>query len=857
MFHISVVLCCLLAGLQSHVVRGATQTQMVYSVNFFDMLATTTAGYINNITLETYQEYLGVYFQSPPQLWLLYNHTGEPSNAQVFPNAAFGNNYFAVSTSPSITSSSYTFFPITGYNVISTYYISWTSNCQTSFCIASYGITYTLKVTASFTESVVTLGFLIVACSPSCSVMPSLALWDFYMYGPILNCSVGTYAAENDCYYCSGGSWSNQVGTVGCAGQCNAGCACPQGSTNACPTTCVTGQACPAGTGTAYTCQPGQACPSITQGSVYCVAGYYQPTSGQTSCLPAPAGYYSVYSGASTVSACPPGSYGLGASTSALCSGLCADGCECGSASATACPTACPAGSYCQGGNVTPCPSGSYCPQSSIAPVQCPAGEYSPSPGAGQCLSCPSGAYCLAGAVAPTLCPSSTHQDTEAATSSDSCIHSNLCVCTNYAPIIVLTIAGAISLVMFFYYTRDFLLTGQMALNVADVLSNVAYVLLSTFYSQAYLDATVIFLLLSTAPSVLVTLLSNHHYALPKLRGKRHLGLHVIESNELWKQAWIGLAWLLLITVNLVWLSAFALVGVMALLSRILTVDAVLGFWLTIWSGKDYQSGQQGSPTTAQAGASPINRKTFHQLFLIRLLLENIPQIIVQSLNNSKLNNWDTLAIVSTVFSVIFLLSNLYRYCYYLGWKRMPLNEIPLKISGFDEFTALPSPAGQKRAHAIQEMGFCPWLIYTCSGQGDASSSLDSPSKPQPPPVPARPVSVPMMSLAPSSSSSSKALDDSDYSGPSSPAFSLMTPSHFPPPPPYSPSQHYSPPYSTMDQPQAVSTSVDPYASHSAVPTPTGDVVNSSAAGAAPHSQPSSQPRPTPGHVDPYTDPYA
>ena len=98
-------------------------------------------------------------------------------------------------------------------------------------------------------------------------------------------CPVGTYRDSQggsvlaDCYACPDGSYCQTTGlTTPGTGSCAAGYYCPEGQTASNPT--------------AYLCPAGSACPAGSLIAKKCEVGYYQPSTGQTSCLNCPAGFY-------------------------------------------------------------------------------------------------------------------------------------------------------------------------------------------------------------------------------------------------------------------------------------------------------------------------------------------------------------------------------------------------------------------------------------------------------------------------------------------------------------------------------------------------------------------------------------
>lgn len=70
---------------------------------------------------------------------------------------------------------------------------------------------------------------------------------------------------------------------------------------------------------------------------------------------------------------------------------------------------------------------------------------------------------------------------------------------------------------------------------------------------------------------------------------------------------------------------------------------------------------------------SILNRST-----LAEVLLEAIPQMIIQSVNSAWMGNFSFFAILSLSFSSFAILSALYRYVYYHLWHKLPYSQIPV-----------------------------------------------------------------------------------------------------------------------------------------------------------------------------------
>ena len=279
-------------------------------------------------------------------------------------------------------------------------------------------------------------------------------------YAACANCLPGTYqsaAGQSACVLCAAGSATSLTASQACAG-CQSGWYAPTtGSTECSP--CPAGSFSDAASGAALvSCTP---CPANTSSSLLgssncsaCAAGYYQPLTGQTTCMPIPAsntcaagrffnpaaqacslcptgysceggaqspvacsaGYIAVAPGSSSCTACAPGTAAL-LFASSQCT-ACPLGTFAGSSASSSCEP-CAVGTFAAGsGNVncSACPAATYQPlvaQGLCAP--CPAGTTSTVAGSSLCVSsnstvasppsCTPGSWYSLQAQTCTLCP--------------------------------------------------------------------------------------------------------------------------------------------------------------------------------------------------------------------------------------------------------------------------------------------------------------------------------------------------------------------------------------------------------------------------------------------------------------------
>ena len=237
-------------------------------------------------------------------------------------------------------------------------------------------------------------------------------------------CPQGTYSNSShnrnitDCLSCTAGQYCSDYGLTLPSGPCAAGYYCPPDQDQISPTPVD------------FACPLGHRCPEGSTQPLRCASGYYQPTTGQASCLLCPernfcdnsvsvvvlgnstlcpVGFYCLQGTANGLSnPCPPGTYSnvSGLSESSQCT-LCDAEMYCGLPGLTQPSGECSAGYFCrsgasslapsQGAEAGVCPPGTYCPAGSPEPQLCPAATFSNVSGlrsVEECTNCTAGQFC-------------------------------------------------------------------------------------------------------------------------------------------------------------------------------------------------------------------------------------------------------------------------------------------------------------------------------------------------------------------------------------------------------------------------------------------------------------------------------
>ena len=85
------------------------------------------------------------------------------------------------------------------------------------------------------------------------------------------------------------------------------------------------------------------------------------------------------------------------------------------------------------------------------------------------------------------------------------------------------------------------------------------------------------------------------------------------------------------------------------------------------WSGSD-----------AFNDNSDVSMTLFNEGMFYGILLESIPQLVIQIINNFKTDTWSGIAILSAAASSVCLFSVLYRYVYYIFYLKMNVADVPI-----------------------------------------------------------------------------------------------------------------------------------------------------------------------------------
>ncbi len=104
--------------------------------------------------------------------------------------------------------------------------------------------------------------------------------------------------------------------------------------------------------------------------------------------------------------------------------------------------------------------------------------------------------------------------------------------------------------------------------------------------------------------------------------------------------------------------------------TKLLSIRPIWNYWFKVWTGTDKFDKK-----------NMIDFHLLNESFLAEFLLETTPQLILQSYNNTMIKSWSNVAYFSVALSLLMAINGIYRYGYYLLYKGLKFDEIPIEIS--------------------------------------------------------------------------------------------------------------------------------------------------------------------------------
>jgi len=213
-----------------------------------------------------------------------------------------------------------------------------------------------------------------------------------------------------------------------------------------------------------------------------------------------------------------------------------------------------------------------------------------------------------------------------------------------------------------------------LLLSWGDLITDILYVAQSTFRSEVVQGASLVFLVLPLLPGLYILrpqwshIVKPYRYVLPF--GDHAGNMIGVLANFVYNALKAVVYTLLLIGGIFVCLLLYA--------TKLFTSVPFARRWFQVWNPEIVE------------GWSAVVVNHYHQSVLTELILETLPQITIQIYNNGS--DWSTIAILSSTFSVFFIMNHIWKYAYFFFVERVPLKEVPVKLS-FRRNKAAPEEA--------------------------------------------------------------------------------------------------------------------------------------------------------------------
>ena len=78
-----------------------------------------------------------------------------------------------------------------------------------------------------------------------------------------------------------------------------------------------------------------------------------------------------------------------------------------------------------------------------------------------------------------------------------------------------------------------------------------------------------------------------------------------------------------------------------------------------------------------------IDKGILNESFFVQFMLESMPQLVVQWLNNTEVGLWTPAGYFSTILSLVTLLNGIYKYGYYCFWLGTRISDVPTEVRLF------------------------------------------------------------------------------------------------------------------------------------------------------------------------------
>lgn len=245
-----------------------------------------------------------------------------------------------------------------------------------------------------------------------------------------------------------------------------------------------------------------------------------------------------------------------------------------------------------------------------------------------------------------------------------------------------------------------------MAFPWLDVLTDLAYILTTNFQNY-YLFAASVFVFIvpnyhfvhliaqrEIMPFFLIPFplycchdsvfwLSSDH-GVPLVRNNK-LYISFDKHDSLFKVFYYYVLWLVLFVFQFICLLFFVLwsiihipfwifwlhVGMLLYQTKVIAIGSVWSAWCLLWTGTRKFSRPEHE----------VDLLILNECLFIEFAFESLPQIIIQSINNTLLNSWNNIELASCIMSAVSAVDGVYRYGYYCLWLGQAIQKVPIEMS--------------------------------------------------------------------------------------------------------------------------------------------------------------------------------
>ena len=327
----------------------------------------------------------------------------------------------------------------------------------------------------------------------------------------------------------------------------------------------------------------------------------------------------------------------------------------------------------------------------------CAPGSYSSYGGATVCQDCDVGYYCDSfGCSACERCPYPFHT---VSGGSDKCVAINLHIHSIFLYVGFAVLAVIHMVCTLYVAEHKWAALILMTIPMLDVMTDILYLTLTTFYDLSTFIVCAVFVM--AVPNAAFLYVVVEHHAQPRVWGESLLGyflclgmskagyptiggvsvFRALEVHDsIIKFSYFFMCWMLCILMQSVllvpasvllavhvpfWVCWFV-VGTVLYQTKVITIGPVWNLWFRVWSGNDLFDTN-----------IDIDTRLFNKSLLSEFVLESLPQLIIQGYNNTLLDKWTLVGLISAACSAFMTVDGIWRILYYRVFSGMSYMSCP------------------------------------------------------------------------------------------------------------------------------------------------------------------------------------